>query len=625
MRFTSFYLTILIFVTALHGCVQEYPDVARPEVTDNVQISDGLTKLDITKACSFYIGENMPLNVPTDSIEAFITANFSLSTDEKMIRFGVHPEAEVGWAYTRLTNVSAKEVSLAVKGNYRRSDGISGYIITGDSVRYFGEVKRTTLFYERAFPTFDLSLPVKIPGNCTVGLLIRSERFANVHALGLLVYERNYYRKQAIAEEYFEIANGSVLVLIIVAFVVLSIFFRDNLLFALAVFLTNIFLLFLSHNGYFDTFGYPEGIGLSASNSAGFFNILANVTFHPLGYVIVAGSLKKRNYYLIVAGILMLLNLAVAMCYLADPPVYAWLDGSITHIIIILTNINILWVIYHAYLHLRRSGKGWYLIASVVMLLPPAIRYVLEFINVGLFRSYDAFTHFSSYVLIFAFSYIAFLQLQKKLILKSEADRRVLQVSQSLNELNLNEIKKIGRNLHDQVGNTLASALGYLNMNENRKSKAKNLIEIAIWDIRLISHNIVKQDAGEFTTWHIDQLIERMNDFSVINYHFKDYSDDGLRKLNAIEKQNIYNIIQELLTNVLKHSEATDAFVEIFDGEGKLRINVEDNGIGFNTETDYNGIGLQNIRSRVEILAFHYILESTDKGVTALIEVNYEN
>jgi lysylphosphatidylglycerol synthetase-like protein (DUF2156 family) len=71
-----------------------------------------------------------------------------------------------------------------------------------------------------------LSLPVKVPGNYTVGLLIRSERFANVHALGLLVYERNYYRKQAIAEEYFEVANGSVLMLIIVSFTVLSTFFK---------------------------------------------------------------------------------------------------------------------------------------------------------------------------------------------------------------------------------------------------------------------------------------------------------------------------------------------------------------------------------------------------------------
>jgi|GEM_PF-4483407 hypothetical protein len=132
MRCTSFYLTI--FVTALHGCVQEYPDVARPEITDSVQIPDGLTKLNITKACLFYVGENMPLNVLPDSIEAFITANFSLSTDEEMIRFGVHPEAEVGWVYTRLTNVSDEEVSLAVKGNYRRSDGISGYIISADSV-----------------------------------------------------------------------------------------------------------------------------------------------------------------------------------------------------------------------------------------------------------------------------------------------------------------------------------------------------------------------------------------------------------------------------------------------------------------------------------------------------------
>lgn len=615
---------ILLFAICLPHLSTSQENVQSDGLLRFVRVTDEITRLDITEKCLFYTGDNVPLEDSTSVIQKFIDENFQKNHKDEILDFGKYPEAKTGWVYVRLVNSSKERRALYVQANFRRSDGLSGYVINEDLVKSLGEVKRSTPLHERAFPSYELHIPVEIAGRDTCNLLIRSERFANRHILGLALNDKGYYERRVIDKQQFEVANGSILAFIVIVFVIFSVFLRDKLLLALAFFFATVLLIFLSFRGYFDFWDYPENVGLSASNITGFLNFIANVAFHPLTYLIVADSIRKKRLYLWVSGVLILLNIIFAACYLVESSVYYLLDNYINYGLGFLASINILWAIIHSYLHFRRSGRVWYLIATLSMLLPLAIKYILEACNVDIFRTDDPFAYFSSYILIFAFSYIAFQQLKIKLILRSKADKKLSEISQSLNEINVNEITKIGRNLHDQVGNTLASALGYLNMKESNLPTAKKLIEMAIKEIRLVSHNIVKQDAENFTTWHIEQLVERMNDFSVINYHFEDYSNESLSKLPAITKQNVYVIIQELLTNILKHSKASDAFVEIFDDDNKLQINVEDNGVGFDSETDGSGIGLVNIKSRAEILGFHYVLESTERGVSVLIEIDYE-
>jgi len=67
----------------------------------------------------------------------------------------------------------------------------------------------------------------------------------------------------------------------------------------------------------------------------------------------------------------------------------------------------------------------------------------------------------------------------------------------------------------------------------------------------------------------------------------------------------VYRILQELLTNAVKHSGASQAWVQCTEAEDKFRINVENNGNGFDPEKNLfvkDEIGISNIRNRVEIL-----------------------
>lgn len=82
----------------------------------------------------------------------------------------------------------------------------------------------------------------------------------------------------------------------------------------------------------------------------------------------------------------------------------------------------------------------------------------------------------------------------------------------------------------------------------------------------------------------------------------------------------IYRIIQELLNNIIKHAQATEALIQLFRENGKLVVNVEDNGRGFDTKMseEKGGMGWRNIRSRVELLNGKIDLQSSSDHGTAV-------
>ena len=61
---------------------------------------------------------------------------------------------------------------------------------------------------------------------------------------------------------------------------------------------------------------------------------------------------------------------------------------------------------------------------------------------------------------------------------------------------------------------------------------------------------------------------------------------------------NIYRIIQEIITNILKHAKATEVVFDVVETEDTLYIHIKDNGIGFDLNETQKGIGLKNIQKR---------------------------
>jgi signal transduction histidine kinase len=103
--------------------------------------------------------------------------------------------------------------------------------------------------------------------------------------------------------------------------------------------------------------------------------------------------------------------------------------------------------------------------------------------------------------------------------------------------------------------------------------------------------------------------------------HFRPEVVSGLAKIH------LYRILQELLGNTLKHADAKQVSVQLLEDQGNLLITVEDDGKGFdpNVQGHSDGIGLANVRTRVEVLRGTLHLESKPgRGTFVNIEVSIE-
>ncbi|PQJ19922.1 sensor histidine kinase, partial [Tenacibaculum sp. SG-28] len=96
---------------------------------------------------------------------------------------------------------------------------------------------------------------------------------------------------------------------------------------------------------------------------------------------------------------------------------------------------------------------------------------------------------------------------------------------------------------------------------------------------------------------------------------------------NALEisfEITIFRIVQELVTNIIKHAAATKATINLSQFDKNLSIIIEDNGIGFDqtTITTEKGIGMASIQKRITHLEGTFTLDSTvGKGTSILIDI----
>ncbi len=202
-----------------------------------------------------------------------------------------------------------------------------------------------------------------------------------------------------------------------------------------------------------------------------------------------------------------------------------------------------------------------------------------------------------------------------KLSLSNSQNQLVKQVIQTQET----ERQRLAKDLHDDLGGTLSAIKGKI-ANEKASQEAINLVEKAIDDLRYISRNLSPPELeNDGLIISIKNTIDRIQHVS--NIHFTLITFGEKQRLNQDIKLNIYRIITELINNVLKHSKAQNAIIQIIYYQEYIQILVEDDGVGIKSDKNNWGIGLKNINSRVEFLGAKLNIDSSPKGTTVTIEV----
>jgi signal transduction histidine kinase len=210
---------------------------------------------------------------------------------------------------------------------------------------------------------------------------------------------------------------------------------------------------------------------------------------------------------------------------------------------------------------------------------------------------------------------------------KKEASKQKLM--EAIVETETNERKRIARDLHDGLGPVLSAINHYFQAyldakdkdKENIQKRLQHVITDAIDEVSRISHNIsphVLENHGLITA--LNNFIAPVSSNGKIKVSFTfDYSE----RFDLKKELTLYRCITELINNTMKHADATKISLHIFLKDKMLHVDYSDNGKGFDiSQGRPDGMGLYNIRNRVESFGGKLVIESSHKkGIKTLIKL----
>ncbi|MCT2561973.1 sensor histidine kinase [Chryseobacterium herbae] len=175
--------------------------------------------------------------------------------------------------------------------------------------------------------------------------------------------------------------------------------------------------------------------------------------------------------------------------------------------------------------------------------------------------------------------------------------------------------ERLAEELHDNI----ISRLNLIRLNTASKSvnELSQDIRVSMQLIRELSHNLTPPDLDDIELPDlIADYLEQVEDIPVAFHHSGNPGD----RISSSVKLNMFRIVQELISNVLKHAQATKVEIRLRISTQYLILTVKDNGCGFKTGTQYGGIGLRNIRSRTQqINAVYKLKTKPEKGTQWMI------
>ena len=166
------------------------------------------------------------------------------------------------------------------------------------------------------------------------------------------------------------------------------------------------------------------------------------------------------------------------------------------------------------------------------------------------------------------------------------------------------ERKRMAILIHDDIGNRLnILSLWVYNLDAENKEATEEIITKQISELidsaRNISHSLYPVNLEKLgLILYIEELITNLSQTIKINL---DVHSDFTQKDIFTEVQ-LYRIIQEFTTNVIKHSTATEITIYIKDNPDNISVIIMDNGNSFVYDEVSKGMGIKNIESRIQSL-----------------------
>lgn len=206
-----------------------------------------------------------------------------------------------------------------------------------------------------------------------------------------------------------------------------------------------------------------------------------------------------------------------------------------------------------------------------------------------------------------------FLLISEKAKIKERNFRKKIKIQQ-------NERIQIAKDLHDDLGATL-SAVNLIVTNSYQDDKPLvEMINRANNDLRTFFNKLTFDISNELNfKKRLEEKVYNLNILGEINISLIILGEE--KEITEKIKIPLYKICNELINNILKHSKAKEAIIQIMIDDKQIEVLAEDNGIGYNTQSQKKGMGINNIKERVKRWHGSYHVSSNKKGTTSIIKI----
>jgi len=184
------------------------------------------------------------------------------------------------------------------------------------------------------------------------------------------------------------------------------------------------------------------------------------------------------------------------------------------------------------------------------------------------------------------------------------------------------ERERLAQELHDSIGGSLAAIklqLSTVSEDDEKLKSISNQIDDTYNQVRTISHNLIpKKMQDNLFVELIERYLKNLRTKETVIV-FQVHPKEEINHLDKNIKVTLYAIIQELLTNAIKHAKATEINIYLNKHNDGINLIFEDNGVGFQESVLAKGIGLTNIENRVKSLFGSIQIDSHPKSGTVII------
>jgi signal transduction histidine kinase len=209
-----------------------------------------------------------------------------------------------------------------------------------------------------------------------------------------------------------------------------------------------------------------------------------------------------------------------------------------------------------------------------------------------------------------------------------EAERQMRDLSQQLVAAQEEERKKLSRELHDHVGQVLTALRMELGRVERARTPDDGLLRGAVAECKHLVDDMVRT-VRDLALGLRPSMLDDLGLQPALEWHVRDVArrygmavklevEGDLGDLPEQYRTCVYRVVQEALTNCVRHAKAARVGVRVSGGHDGLNVSIDDDGRGFDPKRPHGGLGLRGIEERVRELGGSMFVRTTAGGGTTL-------